>query len=50
VVERRDASLADGYRCPLTGLSANMHSEPLSVRVGKLPAVDVDARAYGPQV
>ena len=48
-LERRDASLADGCRFPLTELGANVHSEFLSVPVGNL-AVDVEARAYGPQV
>ena len=49
MVKRWDASLADGYRCTLTGLGANVHSESLSVGVGKL-AVDVEARACGPEV
>lgn len=59
VVEQRAASLADGYTPgplaglagPLAGLGAIVHSKSLSVRgVGNSAAVDMEARAYDPQV
>jgi len=54
-LEQQAASLADGYTGPgpLVGLGANVHSESSSVSVrgvGKSPAVDMEARACGPQV
>lgn len=51
-VKQRAASLADECRCQSAGLGAgaNVHSESLSVRVGKLPVVDMEAGACGPHV
>ena len=52
VVEQRAASLADGYRRPYAGfgVGADVHSGSLPARVGKLPAGDMEAGSYGPQV
>ena len=52
VVKQQAASLADGCGCQSAGLGADasVHSESSSVRVGKLPVVDMEAGAHGSHV
>ena len=52
VVKQQAASLADECGCQSAGLGADasVHSESSSVRVGKLPVVDMEAGAHGSHV